>query len=110
MNCPTCDQGVPDDILTTLRIQLDWDDLYFYGVGHTKWVFELDSDIEVTAVKERSVDSYGYVNDDEIFVVVKVGDRHFKREGVHESYGNREWGRISEVTPNVKTVVTYDYN
>lgn len=107
-NCPTCSQPVGSDIPATLNAFFDWDSAYWNGVGYGEFIFHLDDLVEVTAVQEGSVDSYGFVEDAEIFVVVKVGGRHFKKEGVIDSYSGREWrGPVREVFPKTRTITEY---
>lgn len=109
MNCPTCGQSVDNNLIGTLRI-LDWDDLLWNGVGHTEWNESLSDYVTVTAVKEADVDSYGYVNDENVWLILKVGDRHLKREATESSYGGRTWdAEIREVKSKPRTITVFDY-
>lgn len=107
-NCPTCGQNVDNDLVNTLRL-LDWDDFIWHGAGHGEWNLILGTDIEVAAIKEAEVDSYGYVNDEDVWVIVKVGDKHFKRSAIESSYGGRSWEfEIKEVKPKTVTKVVFE--
>lgn len=107
-SCPTCGQSVDNDLPTALKL-LDWDDFVWKGAGHSEYNLTLRNFIEVMAIKEADVDSYGYVNDEEVWVILKVGDKHFKREATESSYGGREWlSEIKEVQPKTVTKVVFE--
>lgn len=108
--CPTCN---PDDLASLVDKHVDWDDeVYFLGKGAVMY-FDLDAlgAVEIVVdVPGSTYDSYGGIVEEDVFVVVKVQDRLFKKEGCRDSYGSVKFvGDCREVKGQPKTVTVFDY-
>lgn len=110
MNCPTCGQstdGLSADIVNKL---VDWDDFDYAPEGYSAF-YEGVGTVEMeVGPKSKNYDSYGTVLEEDIFIVVKVADRLFKKEGTRSSYGSLYWdGDCREVAATPRTVTVFDY-
>lgn len=109
MNCPTCNHEL-DDLATKLNVADRWWTIEDLLKG-SKYTIDGVGEVEmVVPPAPAEYDSYGETFSEQIFMVIKVGDRHFKKEGFRSSYGGTSWyGPCREVHPEPKTVTVYDY-
>lgn len=109
-NCPTCGQET-DNLAPLLDHAADWYHLEDLQVGQKSRADDFDAQVEMVRPPEPAeYDSYGETTSERIYMIVKVGDRFFKKEGWRSSYGGTDWdGECREVQPEPKTVVVYDY-
>lgn len=110
MNCPTCGSDT-DDIATKLQIADRWWTIEDIPKNGTHFVRDADVTVKMVVPPELpEYDSYGETISQEIFMVVEVNGRFFKKEGRSDSYGGRDWnGPCREVKAEPKTVVVFDY-
>lgn len=109
-SCPTC--GHNGDGLTAGLVDrlVDWDAFDFKDPGDEVYDSGVDEAIEVMAINKGEKDSYGYVVEAAAFVVVRIGDKHFKKEGVQSSYSGLQWnGACREVQGKPRTITVFDY-
>lgn len=62
-------------------------------------------------VHNRPTDSFGeyFEGEGEIFVIFKVGDKYYRKNGYESSYGDRTWdGDVVEVHPKTKTIQVWE--
>lgn len=105
MNCPTC--GQPAELNAAIvDANVDWDWLWdsegrdFPGVG----------EVTVKNQQDPVTDSYGYVDDGDIHIVVEVAGRFFQKDGTYQSWSGRQWdGKCREVKPQAKQVTVYEF-
>lgn len=118
MTCPTCGQGMPDDIsslptagvLTLLETALPLQNWYYETEGYQTHVDGLG--IVTLEKSETEVDSYG--DPQSRYLVFKLedcsGSRYFKIEGTSDSYGDGAWlhETFREVRPRTLTIETFE--
>lgn len=109
-NCPTCRQSLNGSFTAaTVDLLVDWDEFDYLAKGDYQYVPML-GDVVVMDIKTGEQDSYGYVIESEAYVVIKVGEQHFRKEGERSSYGGLEWnGECREVKGEPRTVTVYDF-
>lgn len=79
-----------------------WEDEYYASAR--VYDTELLPDVTVVDTKIGTEGGGEY-----IYIVFKIGDRHFKKEGYYASYDGSNWdGDFQEVTPIERTVVFYE--
>lgn len=107
--CPNCHQPWGyDSLAEQINDVLPWDTVDLYDKGR---VVNFDG-LSVEIVEESAdnpYNSYGTREEVDIFIIVKVDDRLFKKEGTRDSYGGTEWGLCREVKPTPRTITVYDY-
>lgn len=105
MNCPTCGQ-VADLNAAIVDREVNWDALWQFGKLELPELGTVTSESQ----KDPDVDSYGYVDDGDIHVVVKVAGRFFRKDGTYGSWSGNQWnGQCREVFPVAKQVTVYEF-
>lgn len=105
MICPTCGQDAELNA-AIVDANIDWE----YTWGYTTVDVVGLGVVTVEATKEAETDSYGYVEDGDIHMVVKVGGRFFRKDGSYQSWNGRQWdGKCREVVPEAKQVTIYEF-
>lgn len=81
-----------------------WDEAdYAYGDGVT-----LNIDGEEVLLTVVEADTGGEGHGEYVFVVIKVGDQYFRKEGYYASHYGTDWdGSFAEIEPFEKTVTDY---
>ena len=92
----------------------NWNQMFEEGAGSKHEVVPVTTgnEAEVLEVSGRPRDKYGeaYQDDDECYIIFRVGDRFFKKTGYESSYGDEErsWnGPVTEVFGETKTVTVF---
>lgn len=86
---------------------LNWEHLADGGEGHMDAALLKGEAVlvEVMASKEGDYDEGAST----VWVIVKVGDQYFKKEGWYASYDGSTWdGSLSEVRPQTKTIMVWE--
>lgn len=105
--CPTCGQETG---LTAALVdkQVDWDELDYKDLGSEVYNSDLSKYVELVDRFMGTTDSYGYVDDSEAYLVVRIGDRNFRKAGTASSYSGVFWdGECREVKGKRKVVYEY---
>lgn len=110
MECPTCKQEIAEQT-ASLDVSVPWWAIEDLEVGQTYWVDEITDFIEmVQKPAPGEFDSYGEGVAEDIFMILKVGDKLYKKDGYRSSYGGTEWdGDIREVKGVPRTITVFDY-
>ena len=110
MNCPTCGQSTDTISAEIVNKLVDWDD-YDYAVKGDSTHYDGLGFVELTVEpKGKDYDSYGGILEEDVFVVVRIDDRLFKKEGTRSSYGSLYWdGECREVKAEPRIVTVFDY-
>lgn len=108
--CPTCGQSTDGLTAETVNRLVDWDDWDYSSKGDSNHYQGLGLVELMVEPQDKTYDSYGGVAEEDIFVVVKVQDRLFKKEGYRDSYSSIQWnGDCREVKAEPKTITVFDY-
>lgn len=109
-NCPTCGQLVDGLSAGVVDKLVNWDDWDYSSVGDSEDYNGLGVVELLVEPKSKDYDSYGGIAEEDVFIVVKVEGRLFKKEGYRNSYGTLDWnGSCREVKSEPRTITVYDY-
>lgn len=82
-----------------------WSDLAYENDGYP---FALLLDGRAVLAHKAASSTMGEGTTD-VWIVIKVEGRHFKKTGYHESHSGTYWdGSVTEVRPTQKTITVYD--
>lgn len=106
-DCPMCgsETGLTPRLVDS---RVNWESFEYMGVGDSAYNSLLDEVVELAGYYGGDTDSYGYVDDESAWIVVKIDGRFFKKEGVRSSYSGLNWtGDCREVKAQTKTVYEF---
>lgn len=65
--------------------------------------------VELVEIMDRVREEQG-LDDQLVYIVVKVNGKYYKKHGTEDSYGDLDWdGHVREVFPTEKTVTVYEF-
>lgn len=106
--------AVEDELLKGRR----WEDVVFGLLStYQSGSIELPSfgkvEVEKRNTERSDINSYGEYEQDsteEIYVILKIAGKFYKKLGTADSYGRATWdGKFREVVPVTKTVQVYEW-
>lgn len=83
-----------------------WGELAYYDDGYSTTITLRGEDAHIVMVESKPGREGG---GEDIYVVVKVGDQFFQKDGFYASHYGSDWdGEVTEVRPVEKTITVYE--